>query len=165
MPSRYRRAGRPKSRPCRRRRRPDEATALESLGVKRQAEPVMPKHLDQIAPATPEDIKVAGCGRNAALPGPEAPAYSCLCACGPTDRQPTRTPDGTGIIAVPEDRARAAAPCRHAEPTRIRYLPASSISIVSPDAAPATIATLGAVTVTGTSTGPLGSAGASSPSR
>src|SRR6185295_6304042 len=43
-----------------RRRRPNEATALQPLGVKRQAETVMPKDLDQVSPGATEDEKIAG---------------------------------------------------------------------------------------------------------
>src|ERR1700681_2107915 len=42
--------------------RPDEATPLEPLGVKRQPEPIVPKDLDQIASPSSEDVKIAGMG-------------------------------------------------------------------------------------------------------
>jgi len=42
------------------RRRPQETAALEALGVKRQAEPIMPKAFDKIAAAPAEDVKIAG---------------------------------------------------------------------------------------------------------
>ena len=43
-------------------RGPGEATPFQSLGVKRQAEPVMPKHLDQIAAASAEDVEITRMG-------------------------------------------------------------------------------------------------------
>ncbi len=36
-----------------------KAAPLQALGIKRQAEPVMPEHLDQIAAAAAEDVKIA----------------------------------------------------------------------------------------------------------
>src|ERR1700674_1744783 len=71
------------------RRRPNEATALQPLGVKRQAETVMPEDLDQVAPGATEDEKIAD----------ERIAPECLLYLqgetvhaaphvGPTDREP-----------------------------------------------------------------------------
>lgn len=42
-----------------RRRRPDELAAVQTLGIERHAQPIMPKNLDQIAAATPEDVEIA----------------------------------------------------------------------------------------------------------
>src|ERR1700731_25827 len=42
-----------------RRRRPDEATALQTLGVKRHAQPVVPKDLQQVTPLAAEHIQIA----------------------------------------------------------------------------------------------------------
>src|SRR3954454_6407712 len=41
------------------RRRPDEAAFLQPFGVKRHAETVMPKDLDQVASDASEDVKIA----------------------------------------------------------------------------------------------------------
>src|SRR5829696_5656953 len=40
--------------------RPEEAAPFEALGVKRQAEAVVPEHFDEIAATAAEDIEVAG---------------------------------------------------------------------------------------------------------
>src|SRR5665647_210013 len=44
------------------RRRPDEAALLQSLGVERHAETVMPDDLDQVATRTSEDKEIARMG-------------------------------------------------------------------------------------------------------
>src|SRR5271154_251610 len=41
------------------RRRPDELSPVEPLGVKRQPEAVVPKDLREVAPATPENVEIA----------------------------------------------------------------------------------------------------------
>ena len=43
-------------------RRPQESAPFEALGVKRQAEPVVPKDFDEIAATAAEDIQIAGVG-------------------------------------------------------------------------------------------------------
>ena len=49
--------------------RPEEAAPFESLGVKRQAETVMPEHFDEIAATAAEHVEIAGV-RIAADPPP-----------------------------------------------------------------------------------------------
>src|SRR5205823_115708 len=41
------------------RRRPDEASLLQPLGVERGAQPIVPENLDQIAALAPEQVKTA----------------------------------------------------------------------------------------------------------
>src|SRR5215472_2287981 len=55
--------------------RPDKAAALQSLGVKRHAETVMPEDLDQIATPTAEHQQIAGVGIS--------PQPSCTCRANP----------------------------------------------------------------------------------
>jgi hypothetical protein len=80
-------------------RRPDEAGALQALGIERHADPGMPENLDQIAPSAPENMQIAGMRI--------APGASCTCSAKPLmplrmsvrpTASQTRTPEGTGII-------------------------------------------------------------------
>src|SRR5690349_19109741 len=41
---------------------PDETPAIEALGIERQAQPVMPDDLDEVAALAPEDEEIAGMG-------------------------------------------------------------------------------------------------------
>jgi hypothetical protein len=44
------------------RRRPDELSSVQSFGVKRQPDAIMPKDFRQIATAPPENVEIAGVG-------------------------------------------------------------------------------------------------------
>ena len=73
------------------------------FSVERHADPVVPDNLDQPAPGSSKNIEIADMRIPARAPlAPATPSRSCPCAypCGRPPATP-RTPDGTGIIAVP----------------------------------------------------------------
>src|SRR6266850_2110338 len=75
------------------RRWPDEATALQPLGVKRHADPVMPDDLEQVTSGASKDIKIArmrvAAQRLLHLQRQPVHAFAHV---GPTDRQPHPNP-------------------------------------------------------------------------
>ena len=76
-----------------RRRRPDELSAVQSFGVQRQPDAVVPEHLRQIATTASEDIEIAGMGialQNSPEPAAPAPACRAACRCGRSQSRPGR---------------------------------------------------------------------------
>src|ERR1700731_4425012 len=135
------------------RRWPDEAALLQPFGVQRHAETVMPKNLDQVTSATSKDVEIAGMRI--------APHI------GSADRQPDPYARGNrdhrrSSTSSTRRNACASTPLL----TRIRYLPATSISIASTtgDGGVAT-ASCSAVTITGISCGTDETAGVAGSSR
>src|ERR1700733_5058804 len=114
-----------------RRRRPDEAATLQSLGVKRHADAVMPNDLDQVASGTSENVKIAGM-RIAAehlLHLQRQPVHA-FPHVGSADRQPNPHPAGNRDhrrARTSSTRSNAAASTSRS--TRTRRPLASSISI------------------------------------
>src|SRR6266436_7876714 len=76
-----------------RRRLPDEAAFLQSLGVERHAETVMPKDLDQVTSGAPENVKIACVGiAPQSLLDLKSQAVHASTHVGPPDRQPDPHP-------------------------------------------------------------------------
>src|SRR5271169_494035 len=66
------------------RRRPDELSPVEPLGVERQPDAVVPEDLHQIAPPPAEEVEIAAVRIASTAPEPEAPDPACrdACRCG-----------------------------------------------------------------------------------
>src|ERR1700688_1623436 len=151
-----------------RRRWPDEAPFLQPLGVERHAETVMPDNLDQIATRASEDKEIACMG---IAPQCLLDLQSQAIHASPHVRSSDRKPDPHTRGDRDHRRSSTSSTRRSAcastpLPTRTRYLPARSISIVSVtvDGAVATAA-VSAVTVTGINCGADPPAGARGSSR
>src|SRR6266850_8357691 len=75
------------------RRGPDKPAALQPLGVKRHADPVVPDDLEQVPSGAPEDVKIArmrvAAQRLLHLQRQPVHAFAHV---GPTDRQPHPNP-------------------------------------------------------------------------
>ena len=97
-----------------RRRRPDEAAALQPLGIEREPETVVPEDLDQVAALARETRKDRRrTDRARASPAPAATARSCRAACRCARPQATRAHlTAPGSSPPQHDRGRASAPGR-----------------------------------------------------
>src|ERR1700675_1802845 len=151
-----------------RRRWPDEAAFLQPLGVERHAETVMPKDLDQVTPGASKDVKITCVGiapqRFLDL---QRQAIHAAPHIGSPDRKPNAHARGSRDHRSSNTSSTRRSACASTLlPTRTRYLPARSISIVSVtvDGAVATAA-VSAVTVTGINCGADPPAGARGSSR
>ena len=86
-----------------RRRRPDEAAALQPLGVKAHALAIVPQHLDQAATPPAEHEQMAAVRiMPEASPAPAAPSRRspCACRCDPSPATPAHRP-GAGSSPLP----------------------------------------------------------------
>src|ERR1019366_1248861 len=115
-----------------RRRWPDEAASLQPFGVERHAETVMPKNLDQVTSGASEDVKIA---RVRIAPQCFLDLQSQAIHASPHVRSSDREPDPHTRGNRDHRRSKTSSTRRSAcastpLPTRTRYLPARSISIV-----------------------------------
>src|SRR5450759_4319864 len=151
-----------------RRRWPDEAAFLQPFGVERHAETVMPKDLDQVTSGASKDVKITCVGiapqRFLDL---QRQAIHAAPHIGSPDRKPNAHARGNRDHRRSSTSSTRRSACVSTPlPTRTRYLPARSISIVSVtvDGAVATAA-VSAVTVTRINCGADPPAGARGSSR
>ena len=105
-------------------RGPDEASAIEPLGIKRRAKALVPGDLYQAAGAAAEDVKVAGALGSRFRPCCTCSARPCMplrISVWPVATQ-TRTPPAIGITApataTPPSPASPERPPRSAPPSR-----------------------------------------------
>src|SRR5258705_10840398 len=139
-----------------RRRWPVEEAFLQPFGVERHAETVMPKDLDQVTSGASKDVKITCVGiapqRFLDL---QRQAIHAAPHIGSPDRKPNAHARGKGDHRRSRTSSTRRSACASTPlPTRTRYLPARSISIVSVtvDGAVATAA-VSVVTVTGINCG------------
>src|SRR5579872_326766 len=137
------------------RRRPDETALLQPFGVERHAEAVVPKNFDQIASGAAKDVEVAGV-RIAMQSFLDLQSQTIHAAphIGAADSEPhAYTRGDRDHRRSNTSRTRRSAGSSNLRPTRMRYLPETSISMVSGIADAGSATSRSAVTTTGISCG------------
>src|SRR5208282_4258709 len=115
------------------RRRPDEAPLLQSFGVERHTQTVMPKNLDQVTSGASKNVQITGMRiapqRFLDL---ESQAIHAAPHIGAPDRKPDPYARGDRYHRRSNTSSTRRNACRSKPlPTQTRYLPATSISIFS----------------------------------